>query len=206
MLPGAIRQCKHVRREQITGIEIDEARAEFVDRGPAGRDAGRLQRGSGQPDRERRELACHFRDDEEDRQQVDEPERAERLDEGFEIQEADLAPAGFSGEGGRLEAELDCHPDDIKISEMHHLAVEIGSPVPIDHQRQEQAGNQEEVRHPERLCEGHQNMHETGLAGGKLDPQHRMHRHHHDDADALGIVDPIDTRGSGGFEKPPAGS
>jgi hypothetical protein len=58
--------------------------------------------------------------------------------------------------------------------------------------RQEQARDQEEIRHPERLCERHQRMHEAGLAGGRLDAQHRMHHHHHDDADALGVVDPVD--------------
>jgi hypothetical protein len=88
---------------------------------------------------------------------------------------------------------------------MHHLAVEIGSPVPIDHQWQEQARNQEEVRHPERLCEGHGDMHETGLAGRDLHPQHRVHHHDHDDADTLGIVDPVDARGRGGLGKPARG-
>ena len=37
---------------------------------------------------------------------------------------------------------------------MHDLAVEIGAPVAVDDPRQEQAGDQEEVRHAERLGEG----------------------------------------------------
>ena len=34
------------RREQIAGVEIDEAAGEFVDHGPAGVDRGDLQRGA----------------------------------------------------------------------------------------------------------------------------------------------------------------
>src|SRR5664279_2904026 len=61
--------------------------------------------------------------------------------------------------------------------------------------REEQAGNQEEVRHPERFCERDQHMHEAGLAGRRLHAQHRMHHDHHDDADALGVVHPVDALG-----------
>jgi hypothetical protein len=48
-------------------------------------------------------------------------------------------------------------------------------------------------------------MHEAGLAGGQFDPQHRMHHHDHDDADALGIIDPVDAaaRGAGGVWRMP---
>ncbi|MGX1287500.1 hypothetical protein AB7M50_006625 [Bradyrhizobium elkanii] len=138
------------------------------------------------------DIARELGDDEEDRQQIDEPQRAERLDEGLEVLQPNLGPAGLGGQRRRLEAELDRHPEHVEIGEMHHLAVEIGAPVAIDHDRQEQARDQEEVRHPERLREHHDIMHESGLLGGLLDPQHRMHHHDHDDADALGIVDPID--------------
>jgi hypothetical protein len=83
-----------------------------------------------------------------------------------------MAPTGLAGEIGRLEPELDRDPQHVKISEVHHLAVEISAPVAIDHDREEQAGDQEEIRHPEWPCEGHQKMHEAGLPGGRLDPQH----------------------------------
>ena len=106
-----------------------------------------------------------------------------------------MGPARFGGEAGGLEAELDRHPQHVEIGEVHHLAVEIGAPVAVDHHRQEQPRDQEEVRHPERFCERDQDMHETGLAGGQFDPQHRMHHHHHDDADALGVIDPVDAAG-----------
>ena len=68
------------------------------------------------------------------------------------------------------------------------------APVPVNHERQKQARDQKEIRHPEWLCEGDQQMHETGMAGGGLDAQHRMHHDHHDDADTLGVVHPIDAR------------
>ncbi len=67
-----------------------------------------------------------------------------------------MGPAGLGGKDRRLEAELDRHPQDIKICEVHDLAVEIGPPVAVDHDRQEQAGDQEKIRHPERLCEHHE--------------------------------------------------
>jgi hypothetical protein len=75
---------------------------------------------------------------------------------------------------------------------MYDLAVEIGAPVAIDDERQEQARKQEEVWHPERFCEFDHEVHEAGLSGRGLNAQHRVHHHHHDDADALGIVDPVD--------------
>src|SRR6516164_522410 len=98
------------------------------------------QRGSA-PDQAGRDTTCQFYDDEEDRQQIDEPERAERLDEGFEIEQADMAPTRFGSEGGGFEAELDRHPQHVKVSEVHDLAVEIGTPVAVDHEVEEQPGN-----------------------------------------------------------------
>ena len=35
-------------------------------------------------------------------------------------------------------------------------------------------------------------MHPALAAGGLLDAERRMHHHHHDDAEALGVVDPVD--------------
>ena len=44
----------------------------------------------------------------------------------------------------------------------------------------------------------HEKMYKAlAQAGGRLDAQHRMHHHDHDDADALGIVDPVDPLGGG---------
>ena len=111
-----------------------------------------------------------------------------------------MGPAALGGKGGRLEAELDGHPQQVEIGEMHHLAVEIGAPVAVDHDRQEQPRDQEEIRHPERFGEGDQDVHEAGLAGGGFHAQHRMHHHHHDDADALGVVDPVDAHGAEGAD------
>ena len=46
---------------------------------------GHLQRCSQGQDRQRRDAAGQFGDDEEDRQQIDEPQGAERLNEGFQV-------------------------------------------------------------------------------------------------------------------------
>ncbi len=99
----------------------------------------------------------------------------------------------FGGEAGRLEAELDRHPQHVEIQEVDDLAVEIGPPVAVDDTGQKEPRDQEEIRHPERFGEGHQQMHVAGLAGGQFDTQHRVHHHHHDDADTLGVIDPVDS-------------
>ena len=65
----------------------------------------------------------------------------------------------------RLEGELDRGPQQVEIDEMHDLAVEIGAPVAVDHLRQEQARDQEEVRHAERLGEGDHRVQPAFLAG-----------------------------------------
>jgi hypothetical protein len=80
---------------------------------------------------------------------------------------------------------------------MHDLAVQKSAPAAIDDLPQEQPGDQEEVRHAERLGEGHHRVHEALVPGRLLDPERRMHNHHEDDAEPLGIVDPVDPAGGG---------
>ena len=189
-----------VRRKDIAGVEIDEAMRELVDHGPAGVDVSNLsarnpERGADEPDRQPRQPAGELHDDEEDRQQVDEPQRAERLDEGFEIGEADAAPAHFADEHRRLEGELDRHPQHVEIGEVDDLLVEIVAPVAVDDAGEEQPRDQEEVRHAEGPGEGDRGMHPALAAGRLLDAERRMHHHHHDDAEALGVIDPIDPTG-----------
>ncbi len=103
-------------------------------------------------------------------------------------------------EARRLDGELDRGPQHVEIGEMHDLAVEIGAPVAVDDLRQEQARDQEEVRHPERLGEGDDGMHPAFLAERLLDAERRMHHHHEDDAEALGVVDPVDALPACGAE------
>ena len=98
-----------------------------------------LERGADAPDQHDRSGAHDLHHDEEDRQQVDEPERAERLDQRQQIEAHDLAGAVGGHEARRLEHELDRHPEQIEISEVHDLAVEILPPRPVDHLHQEQA-------------------------------------------------------------------
>jgi hypothetical protein len=109
-----------------------------------------------------------------------------------------MAPPAIGGKARRLEAELDRHPQHVEIGEVHDLAVEIGPPVAVDHDGKKKSRNQEEVWHPERLREHHERMHETGVAGRLFDAEHRMHHHHHDDADALGVIHPVDAGGTFG--------
>ena len=103
-----------------------------------------------------------------------------------------MAPASSAAKDGRLEAELDRHPQHVEIGEVHDLAVEIGAPVAIDHDGRKRP----EIRKKSGIRNGLANitndMHETGVAGRLFDAQHRMHHHHHDDADALGVVHPVD--------------
>jgi hypothetical protein len=99
------------------------------------------------------------------------------------------------GEHRRLEGKLDRHPQHIKISEVDHLAVEIVAPVAVDHAGQEQPGDQEKVGHAKRPRERHDGVHPALVAGGLFDAEGGVHHHHHDDAEALGVIDPIDPAG-----------
>ena len=78
-------------------------------------------------------------DDEEDRQEIDEPERAERLDERLGVEPQGAERAMLLHKQRRLHAELDGGPQQVEVDEMHDLAIEIGAPVALDHARQEQA-------------------------------------------------------------------
>ena len=42
-------------------------------------------------------------------------------------------------------------------------------------------------------------VHPAVAAGGRLDAERRMHHHHQDDAEALGVVDPVDSAVDGMF-------
>ena len=75
---------------------------------------------------------------------------------------------------------------------MHDLAVEISAPVAVDDVGEEQAGDQEEIGHAERQREGDHGVHPAVLAEGGFDAERRMHHHHKDDAEALGVIDPVD--------------
>ena len=77
---------------------------------------------------------------------------------------------------------------------MEDAPVRIGAPVAVDDPGQEQPGNHEEVRHPERLREVDRPMHEALLAELGLDAERGVHHHDEHDADALGAVDPVDAR------------
>jgi hypothetical protein len=81
----------------------------------------------------------------------------------------------------------------IEVSKVHDLAVEISAPVAVDHLRQEEARDHEEVGHAERPREFDQAVQPAGLAAGCLHAERRMHHHHEDDAEALGVVDPVDS-------------
>src|SRR5689334_22754993 len=97
----------------------------------------RLQQRGDRPDEDRRRPTCQFYDNKKHRQHVDEPQSTERLDEGFEVHEPDMAPTRLAGEAGRLEAELNAHPEHVEICKMHDLAIDISAPVAVDDEGQE---------------------------------------------------------------------
>jgi hypothetical protein len=71
-------------------------------------------------------------------------------------------------------------------------------PAALDVARQEEAGDQEEIRHPERLGEGNDVM-QPALAAKRLaESQGGVHHHDEDDAHALDRIDPGKARGVGG--------
>ena len=59
-------------------------------------------------------------------------------------------------------------------------------------ERQEQARNQEEIRHAEGLRPGDEVMQPGHPAGGIFHAKGGMHEHHQHDANALGIINPAD--------------
>ncbi len=75
---------------------------------------------------------------------------------------------------------------------MHDAPVGEALPVAVDDAGEEQPGDEEEVGHAERPGEIGDRLHPGGLAGGVLDAVSRVHQHDHDDAEALGVVDPVD--------------
>src|SRR5690606_5218349 len=75
-----------------------------------------------QPDRHRLQEPCNH---EEDRQDVDEPKRSERLDICPEISLKRCGCAIFGGHAWRLEGELDRQPENVEIEEVHDLAIDI---------------------------------------------------------------------------------
>ena len=194
---AAAAKREDVPGEQIAGVEEHEAGRELVDDGEAGGDRGALERGRRDPHQRGRdrEAAGELGHHEEDRQEIDEPERAERLPERFEIEPGQAGEAMLLRQHRRLEGELQRGPQQIEVDEMHDLAVQIGAPVAVDDQRQEQARDQEEIRHPERPREGHYRVQPAFLPDRLLDPERRMHHHHEDDAEAFGIVHPVDPPG-----------
>ena len=91
-----------------------------------------------------------------------------------------------------LDDGEDRQPEHVEIGEVHDLAVEIGAPVAVDDAEQEEAGEEEEIRHAERPREGDHVMHEALTAGGLTHAERRMHHDDENDADALGVVEPYD--------------
>ena len=101
----------------------------------------------------------------------------------------------FHRDPRRLEGELDGQPEHVEIDEMHDLAVEKAHPRPVDDEAEEQAGNQEEVGHPERSGKLDDIVQPAMIVHRLADAERRMHHHHEDDADTLGGIDPADAVG-----------
>jgi hypothetical protein len=139
--PHRAGERKDLAGEQIARIEEHEAGRELVDHGRAGRDRDALERGGREPHQRGRdrEAPRQLGDHEEDRQQIDEPECAERLPERFHIEPGGAGEAVLLRQQRRLEAELRRRPQEIEVNEMHDLAVEVGAPVAIDHLGKEEA-------------------------------------------------------------------
>jgi hypothetical protein len=123
---------------------------------------------------------------------VDEPQRAPRLDHSVEIGAEHAGPADLGGEGRRLQAELDGQPEHVEIGEVQDLAVEVEPPRGVYAGGEEEAGEQEEVGHAERLREGDDVGHPASLARHLLDAERGVHHHHEKDAKSLGDIDPVD--------------
>jgi hypothetical protein len=155
-----------------------------------------LQR-RGDPDQDRRNGAQKPGDKKEHGQKIDEPQGAEGIDQGVEPGREDPGEPIIGRNGRAAHHELERHPEEVEISEMHDLAVDIGTPGCGDAAGQEQAGNEEEIRHAERLRPGDEGTEPGGRAQRLLDAECRMHHDHENDADALAAIDPVEPVGLG---------
>ena len=165
-----------------------------------------LERRGDAPDEQPGHVLDEPGDEQEERQVVDEPERAPRLDKGVKVFAHDAGPAHLGGEAGRLEGELDGEPEHVEVGEMQDLAVEIEPPGRVDAARQEEAGDEEEVGHAEGPGELDEIAHPAGLARRLLHAERGMHHHDEADTNALGDVDPIDPVLHGALLNPTAPS
>jgi len=68
----------------------------------------------------------------EDRQQIDEPQRPVRVDEGQQIGMQRAYHAAFRDIARRAEDKLDREPQHIEIDEVQHLAIEEPAPIRAD--------------------------------------------------------------------------
>ena len=199
MLARPVGDPEDRRRPVPAKQHIEQARAELVRNHPAGVDLERLQQRREAERQPPRRASHELREHEEDRQQVDEPERAERVDQRQQELVQDGARAFVQRDPRPFERALDHQPEEVEVGEVHDLAVEIQPPVAVDHERKEQARDHEEIGHAERPRERDRVVHEAFRARRLLDAQGGVHHHHHDDADALRDVDPVDARlGRGG--------
>ena len=98
-------KCEDMRGQPIAGVEIDKAAGEFVDHGPAGFDRCRSPGAAAASQMTSGGTRAHeFGDDEEDRKQINEPQRAERLDEGQRVELQRCGRAMLGDKAGRLKA------------------------------------------------------------------------------------------------------
>ncbi len=142
----------------------------------------------------RRQPAGQPRRQIEDRQQLNEPHRAERLDETLEIGRRE-GRRGRQPQLAGFDAKRDQQPQRVEVSEVDHLAIEKFPPWPLDRPAGEQPRHQEEVGHAKRLGEGDDLVQPAAVADRHSDPEGRMHGDHQHDRPALGVVDPGDAAG-----------
>jgi len=125
--------------KSIARIEIDETGAEFVDHNPTRMDRQDFEKCQRRKGHAYRHVLQKPRRDEENRQDIDEPERSERFDESHQIGVHHTGNSGFAGNARRLERKLDRQPQNIEIEKIHDLAVKITPPWPVDHKTEKQA-------------------------------------------------------------------
>jgi hypothetical protein len=74
---------------------------------------------------------------------------------------------------------------------VYDLAIDILPPRSVDDVGKEEPGDEKEVGHAERQCEGDNLVQPTFASDYGFDAERRMHHHDKDDAKAFGVVDPV---------------
>jgi hypothetical protein len=183
--------------KRVAGVEEHVATGDLVQRDPARVQRQRVRHGGHSHHGQRRSAAQEPGQHIEDRQHIDEPERADGLHQMQQQIHDNVTRAVRPCRNAcrpAFEQALDDHPEQIEIEEMQDLAVQKVAPILADAPMQEKSRDQKERGDSERTRPLDNGVQPALSAHGLADAQGGMHHDHKNDAKAARVIDPIDAR------------